>query len=128
MIDHVLHFDTEAAAQAALPSYWTPASKDSPGAWRGDICIPSVSVYALDVLGGRVPYLGWHIVIALPALDPALRDLPGNACRLITDREAAVRGEPFVRYAAPDMRPAVLSVARVEPVFAGSSYPFGGAG
>ena len=139
MIDHLLNFPDEAAAQVALPTYWVPATDDSPGAWRGDVCIPGVSVYAVtgtttvtdpdtgqsfeqDV---RQAYSGWFIVVSRPMLDPALRDLPNNACRLITDRDAADRGDSFILYTAPDLDPAVLSVAHVEPLFAGSDYPFG---
>jgi hypothetical protein len=66
-------------------------------------------------------------VIALPALDPALRDLPNNECRLIADRDAALRGDPFMLYLAQNIDPALLLVSRVEPTFAGSDYPFGSA-
>lgn len=139
MIDHLFSFADEAAAQAALSSYWIPASEDGPGTWRGDVCIPGVSVYAItgtealtDPETGqsydreiREPYPGWYIVVALPAIHSVLRDLPDAACRLIADRDAANRGENFIRYVAADMDPAVLSVAKVEPIFAGSSYPFG---
>lgn len=140
MIDHLLSFADEVAAQAALPSYWTPANEDGPGNWRGDVCIPGVAVYAIigtetiaDPETGqsyerdvRQVYPGWYIVVSLPTMDYNLRDLPDNACRLIADRDAARRGESFIVYTSPDMDPAVLSVAYVEPTFAGSEYPFGG--
>ena len=141
MIDHLLRFNTEAAAQGdpVVGRYWTPASGDGPGAWRGDVCIPGVSCYAVtgtetvtDPQTGqsyqrevRSVFPGWWIVIALATLDPALRDLPGGACRLIADRDAAGRGETFVRYLASDIDPASLAASRVEPSFAGSDYPFG---
>jgi hypothetical protein len=135
MIDHLLRFDTEAAAQAdpVVGAYFVQ------GAWRGDICIPNVSVYAVtgtqtitdpdtgtsyqaDV---RTPFSGWYIVISLSEISAALRDLPGNLCRMITDRDAANRGDAFVRYVAPDVTQADLATAIVEPTFAGSRYPFG---
>ena len=135
-IDHLMRFDTEDAAKAdaVVGAYFSPADAEGPGAWRGDVCIPNVSVYALGAPGvdadgnpveNRVPFSGWYVVIALPALSAALRDVPGNACRLIADREAAERGESFIRYVAPDMTPDVLGTAHIEPLFAGSGYPFG---
>lgn len=68
---------------------------------------------------------GWHAIVCRDAIDTNLRDLPGNACRLIADRDAALRGESFMRYLAADIDPAVLASARVEPTPAGARYPFG---
>lgn len=136
IVDHLMRFESETAAKAdpGVGAYWSHADDEAPGAWRGDVCIPNVSVFALgtpttdadgNVVTPHVPFSGWYVVIALPALSEALRDVPGNACRLIADRDAADRGEPFIRYTAADMTPDVLGAAHIEPLFAGSGYPFG---
>lgn len=62
---------------------------------------------------------GFHLWIGLPEIDVALRDLPGNACRLVADREVAA-----VIHMAPDTSPEMLASAWIEPVSSGSSYPF----
>lgn len=119
--DHLLRFPDEVTAQAALPEYWIAPSENLPhGAWRGNVCIPGVSVSTEDG-----PFPGWFIVIALPAVSATLRDLPDSGCRLIADRDAANAGQPFLRYVAADMDPGALASARVVPTFAGSTYPFG---
>lgn len=139
MIDHLLGFASQDDSRKLLPDYWRAGDDEGPGAWRGDCCIPGVSVYR--VVGTeevkdpapaqsyereiREDYPGWFIVIALSALDAGLRDLPGNTCRLIADRDAAAQGQSFIRYLAPDMDPAALGEAHVSPTFAGSQYPFG---
>lgn len=117
IIDHLLRFADEAAAQVALPEYWIAEV----GEWRGDVCIPGVSV-STEANG---PFPGWFIVIALPAVSATLKDLPDHACRLIADRDAANAGQSFLRYVAADMAPGALASARVVPTFAGSTYPFG---
>lgn len=68
---------------------------------------------------------GWHCIVARDALDPMLRDLPDNACRLIADRDAALAGQSFIRYTASDFDPALLGTARVEPTPSGANHPFG---
>lgn len=132
MIDHLLRFADEAAAQAALSLFWA-------GSWRMDVCNPGVSVFAVmgvealtDPQTGqtwddevREYFPGWFMTIGLPALDPALRDLPDHACRLIADRDAHAEGRPFLLYVAPDLTPEVMAAARIEPMPAGSNYPFG---
>lgn len=126
MIDHLMRFDSEADAKAdaVVGAYWMPGEDEAPGAWRGDVCIPNVAVFALDG-EERVSFSGWYIVLALPAVNAALRDAAGDACRLIADRDAADRGESFVVYTAPDLTPDILGSAHIEPLFAGSGYPFG---
>lgn len=140
MIDHLLRFDDEATAQIALPSYWMPATDDGPGDWRGDVCIPNVRAYTVTgteewsepdnpeetyTREVRAYYPGWFVIVALPELSEALRDLPGGACRLITDRIAANQAQPFIRFTAPDVTPEALGATLIEPTFAGSNYPFG---
>ena len=119
--DHLLRGDDEAAMRATLPEYWVPPSDDTPdGAWRGDVCIPGAQVYVRNG-DTREYFSGWFLIVSLPAVSPALRDLPGNACRLIANREAAQ-----VVYVAPDITPGALAAAVIEPLFAGSQYTFGG--
>lgn len=125
MFDHILRFESEAEAETALSAYRVESEEGE--TWRGDVCIPGAQVYRI-VDGEREYYSGWYIVIMERSLSAALRDLPGNACRLITDRDAAERGDPFILYAALDVTQEMLGQARIEPVPLGSGYPFGSAG
>lgn len=127
MLDYLLCYPTEADALAALPAYARG------GAWDASRVIPGVSVYRVagtemvpDGAGGtyerevRAPLSGWYLVIACQNREPGLE---GEACMLIADRNAASRGEPFVRHAITTAED--LATLRLEPVFAGSTYPFG---
>lgn len=140
MYDHLMRFETEndAKADPVMAAYWHAGQDEEPGSWDTSRCIPGVSVYAVtgtetvdDGQGGeyerevRESYSGWFINVALPVMSAELRDVDGNACRLIASREAADLGQPFLVYVAPDMVPEILGEARVEPTFAGSNYPFG---
>lgn len=136
--DHLMRFTDEPAAQAdpVVGTYWTPASVDRPGQWRGDVCISDVKVYTVtgtttdpttaEVTETRSYFAGWFIVIALDHQDAGLQSVANGGCRLIADREAATAGKPnFIVYAASDVTPGDLAAAHVEPTFAGSRYPFG---
>jgi hypothetical protein len=125
IFDHLLRFDNENSAKAVIGKYYASSDSDYEGGWRGDVTIPDVSVYVEAADGTRTPVPGWFLVIALPTISFELRDLPNAACRLIADREAAAAGKVFLRYLAPDIDSAILSVAHIEPTFAGSAYPFG---
>jgi hypothetical protein len=116
IIDHILRFADEASAHAALDPLglgtspnWD-ASRVIPGL---QILLPDASVYEADHF-----WLG----IGLPGLLPALVALPGNALRAAMDRGKAALDLPFYVYIAPDVDTAILSTARVSPVFAGSDY------
>lgn len=142
MIDHLINFPDEATAQAdpIVGKYYTPASDDGPGGWRGDICFV-VRVYKVtgseqitDPETGqtysqdtREFYPGWCIWIALAALDETLRDLPNNACRIIADYAEWQASNPeFIRYLAPDFDQSTLSDWHIEPAPAREvQYPFG---
>jgi hypothetical protein len=141
MIDHLLTFPDEATAQTDLPQFWMAPSADGPGGWRGDLCNPGLSVYAV-VDGAKQAFPGWYIWISLPALDPTLTGLSGNACRIATDYDAWARvadgwtwaagDKAWIVYEAPDLAAAIapLTIAEVviEPAFAREKpYPFGGA-
>jgi hypothetical protein len=117
MIDHILKFETEAAAKAALPQF-----VGDEGQWDGSRTIPNVSVITAD----EETLPGWWIAIGLTALSEELRSLPDDACRLITDRYAAEAGQPFVLYLSHSVDPGLIATARVSPVFAGSRYPMMG--
>jgi len=123
MIDHVLRFASEAAAQSALPAYHID------GAWDGSRVIAPVSIVTADAVWDGEALVspeqvlpGWWIVVSLDAVSAELRDLPGGACRFVADGDAASRGEPWWVYLAPDLDVDLLSTARVSPVFAGSGY------
>lgn len=142
MIDHLMTFATRQAAAQALGGFQDQQS----GKWRLPAHVllnisgandESVRIILSEAVWDRTdpmkPVLitpevlasGWHCIVAKDALDPALRDLPDNACRLIADRDAALAGQSFIRYIASDLDPALLGTARVEPAPSGANYPFG---
>jgi hypothetical protein len=148
MIDHLITFESAAAAATALqpfglasfdeneqPTFAAPVILNIGGA--ND---QSIRIILSEAVGDRsdpdpqnwtittpeVLASGWHCIVVRPALDEALRDLPGNACRLIADRDAAIAGNPaFIVYTAPDLDQGLLNTARVEPTPSGARYPFG---
>lgn len=126
LIDHLMMFDSEVAAFAALPQHSSTDPDTQTISWNASYAMP-VQVFIPDGNGGETPIAKTFVWLALPALDESLRDMPGNACRLIADRDAADAGKPFLLYRAPDLTDDVFSAARVEPVFAGTKYPFGSA-
>ncbi len=141
MIDHLLVFADETAARAALPAYCLQG-RDGAWRWDGSRVVTGVQIITAEAVWNRsdpdpmkatlatpeqhLP--GFWLAIALPDLSPALRDLPGDVCRYISDRDAANAGAPreqFTLYLSASVDPAILATARVSPVFAGSAYPFG---
>lgn len=64
---------------------------------------------------------GFHIMVAKPALDTTLRDLPAKALRIAADREEAKRSQTLEDYKASDLE-ADIDMQKVMPVFAGSRY------
>lgn len=128
MIDYLLRYSDEAAAMDALPGFALGGVVPGAREWDASCTIAGVEVYRVtgtetveDGLGGTFErairdYLpGWYIIIARPAHDAALE---GDACVLIADRAAGV-----VLHAITT--PEDLETLRVEPIFAGSDYPFG---
>ena len=129
IIDHLLTFATETAAQAdpVVGTYWIPPDNDGyTGEWRGDVCIPNVSVYTINPDQSYAYLSGWFIIISRPTLDEALQNTAtGLACVLIADRDAANAGDAdFILY-APGLSQEQLAGTYVSPTFAGSNYPFG---
>jgi hypothetical protein len=129
MIDHLMTFANEEAAKAdpVVGSYFAN------GEWKSDICVPGVFVWApasntigTDPNGNsyvvRRAYDGnWRVIIAKAAPDASLLSLP--SCHLVADREAAAAGRPFILQSI--LGEAQLAELALEPMFAGSSYPFG---
>jgi hypothetical protein len=136
--DHVLAFASEAAAQQALPSF---CNQDQQGVWRWDQSrvIPNIKIITAEavyegegmdreLVSPEEVLPGFWVAIALTELSTTLRDLPNEACRLITDRDAANAGgtfQQFTVYASPSLDLLQVQSYRVAPVFAGSKYPFG---
>jgi hypothetical protein len=128
MIDHLMTFESEAAAKAdpVVGSYYAN------GKWRSDVCIADVFVWApasnsISTDPNGSPYVirqrydtNWRMIIAKAASDPSLSSLP--SCHLVTDREAAAAGRPFILQSI--LSEAQLAELNLEPTFAGSSYPF----
>jgi hypothetical protein len=129
MIDHLMTFTNEEAAKAdpVVGSYFVN------GEWRSDICVAGVFVWAPagNTVGtdpNGTSYIvrhaydtKWRVIIAKGTPDPSLSSLP--SCHLVTDREAAAAGLPFILQSI--LSEAQLAELALEPTFAGSSYPFG---
>jgi hypothetical protein len=130
--DHVLAFANEAAAQAALPQFYNES-------WDQSRVIPNIKIITAEavyegegmdrkLVSPEEVLPGFWVAIALTELSTTLRDLPNEACRLITDRDAANAGgtfQQFTVYASPSLDLQAVQSYRVAPVFAGSKYPFG---
>jgi hypothetical protein len=120
MIDHLLRFPSEKAAQAALPQFWRDGDgKDDPGGWDTSQCIPDTKVYRVtgtvtdedgNVTETRDYVKGWFIQIGMPVEDQVLNKL---AAATIMNREAKTRSKV-------DATVAAKAGWCVEPVFAGT--------
>lgn len=125
MINHLLRFDDEAAARAALPDYLAGDG------WRLEVVVPGQRVVlARATFGANFKMLtpeqtapGYYLTISAPALLPDLLELPGDACRLVG---RSTSGE--ILYLAPDIDPELFASAIVEPLPAGAKYRFGPGG
>jgi len=122
IVDHLRGYVDEAAAIADLPQHYGEAG------WGPNVA-PGVRVVLAEAVRDEVGEIvtpevlaeGFFILISRRALDPAL--ISGEAARLATDRDAAMRGEPFGLFCW-DIE-AAGAVLRIEPVPSGSDYPFG---
>jgi len=125
MIDHLRRYDTEADAIAdpLVAAYRTDDG------WDTSRVIPGCRVYTVtgtttDGEGNEVEvreYLPYrYLWLAVPAVIEALR----GKCIIIADREKALAGQPFIVETL--MPPEALALYQIEPVIAGSNYPFGG--
>lgn len=125
MLNHFLMFASEDAARSALAAHVVDEN------WNASYVIPGQRVvlarstwnfsnpeHPVEMTPEQtVP--GFFITVTLPSIDPALRDLPGNACRLIGESDT---GE--IVYTAPDLDPGLLATAIIEPMPAGAAYDF----
>lgn len=140
MIDYILGFADEATAQIdpVVGAFYTPASSEGIGQWRGDNCISAVVVTVLgtgsilmDPITGQ-PYTGpnqvfdslWRIIISQKARLPALDAHP--ATQLVADRDAASSGAPLAQFILQNILPlTVLATLEISPTPLGARYPFG---
>jgi len=140
MIDHLLVFANEATAHQVLDPLGFGGTNDGVAYWDQSRVIPNVQIITSEAIWDNTdpqnPVLvspqavmpGWWINIRLSGVSTALRDLPGEICRLIADADAANAGQTFdqfVRYVSPSVDVVAIQSYRVAPVFAGSRYPFG---
>ena len=138
MIDHLLAFTDEPTARAdpVVGLYFRSDGK-SGGSWDLSCCVPGLFVWApaadttsqvtgpggqqVNVVTHHAYDSLWRVNIALPAKNAALCALP--SCHLVTDRDAASAGKPFVLQSV--LTDAQLAALMIQPTFAGSNYPFG---
>lgn len=124
MFDHLRRYDTEAEA---LADPLVAAYRTEDG-WDTSRVIPGCRVYTVtgtttDSDGNTVetreylPY--WYLWLAVPAVIEPLR----GKCIIIADREKALAGQSFIIETL--MPPEALALYQIEPVIAGSNYPFG---
>lgn len=126
MIDHLIRCDTPEAADALVEQYgaslaYQPRVILQDAVW--DETDPDNPV----LVSPEVTASGYHVWIVLDALDEALRDLPDDACRLIGDRSKCgpeATWQDVLLHHAADIGDEVLDSARVDPVPAGSDYPW----
>jgi hypothetical protein len=110
MIDHLMTFESEAAAKAdpVVGIYFVN------GEWRSDVCVVDVFVWspASNTIGtdpNGSPYVvrqsydtNWRMIIAKATPDPSLSSRP--SCHLVTDREAAAAGKAIYLAIDPQRR------------------------
>lgn len=126
MIDHLIRCASQEDADALVEQYgasraYQPRVILQDAVW--DLTDPDNPVLVTP----EVTASGYHVWIALDTLDEALRDLPDDACRLIGDRARCgpdATWEDVLLYHAADIGPGVLNTARIEPVPAGTDYPW----
>lgn len=124
MIDHLRRYDAEADA---IKDPLVAAYRTEDG-WDNSSVIPGCRVYTVtgttkDDEGNQVevreylPY--WYLWIAVSKMIEPLR----GKCIIIADREKALAGEKFI---IDTLMPSeALALYQIEPVIAGSNYPFG---
>lgn len=110
MYDHVLLFKDEASALKIL------------NVKEFDISI-TISNLSITIEGNPIP--GYYVCVTLDEPSKELMNLPNYSCRVVTDREAAAIGDNFFVYVSPDLDVALLTLAKIEPTFMGSEYPYG---
>lgn len=126
MIDHLIRLATPEEANA-LEAEYGPSRAYQPRVILVDAVWDATDWENPVLVTPEVTASGYHVWIALDALSESLRDLPGDACRLIGDRSLCgptATWRDVLLHHAPDITDEVLSTARVSPVPAGSDYPW----
>lgn len=123
MIDHLIRATDKDALRAILPAWFEDGAPD---ASRAFFCrVYTVTGTTTDGDGNTVEtraYEPWdYLWLALDELDTTIAAMP--ECMIAADRDAAERGDIYVR--ALRIPPDKLPDYFVEPVMAGSGYPFG---
>jgi hypothetical protein len=131
VIDYILAFVDEVAAHAdsVVGQYWTPGTKGKPPAWDAN-CSPETLVWdpatdttaTIDGPAGSIPIVTHHpidtkfrVMITLAEVDPALINHPNLELAVDHGTGAVLR----TTFTQPQ-----LASLRLQPVFAGSAYPF----
>lgn len=120
MIDYFMKYADEATAKTALASRLT-----SDGGWPLDLCIPGVQFWRVsqDNGDGSHNYLpGFFIVVSLPTIVPALRDL--GSVQVVIDREKA-KARQSGAVIKSNVSNAILQDLMFSPVPAGADFPYG---
>jgi hypothetical protein len=131
--DHFCVFPDETTALAALPAYHY-----NNGNWDTSRVMPNMRIITADAVWDNSDPLkpvlvtpetvlpGWWIAISdKTGTVNAVKDIPGNACRVILDRDKAqteTDRTKLVLYISSAADPSVLNNARINPVFAGAPY------
>jgi len=126
IIDHLIRCASAEEAQE-LEDRYGPSLAYQPRVILQDAVWDLSDPDAPEIVTPEILASGWHVWIALDAADDALRDLPDDACRLIGDRSLCAPEATWrdvLLYHAEDIDEIVLATARIEPVPAGSDYPF----
>ena len=126
IIDHLIRCATQEEADALMQSYGTSRAYQ-PRVILQDAEWDDSDPEAPVLVSPEVAAAGFHVWIALDALDESLRDLPDNACRVLADWDLYLSGASvpeWLIYTASDVGPSIISVARIDPEPAGRNYPW----
>ena len=125
MIDHILAFPTEPEAfnDPIVGQYHTLGTRGNPPTWDMSRCIPAVLIWnpaddTTDADGGviHLPIDGqFRVVITLPHPDPDLIDHPNLELAVDHDMGRVIGGS---------FSDTQLATLAMQPVLAGSKYPF----
>lgn len=126
MIDHLIRCATQEDADA-LEDQYGPSRAHQPRVILQDAVWDRTDPENPILLTPEVAASGYHVWIALKDLDTALRDMPGDACRLIGSRALCAPGATWhdvLLYHAPDISDEVLDTAKCDRVPFGTDYPW----
>lgn len=126
MIDHLIRCDTPEAADALVEQYGASRAYQ-PRVILQDAVWDETDPENPVLVSPEVTASGYHVWIVLDALDETLRDLLDNACRLIGVRSKCgpdATWQDVLLHHASDIGVEVLDSARVDPVPAGTDYPW----